>query len=233
MNVKSDCAKKMNLFGAVAVVVVSLAAAGMQKDAPPKRNGQSIPASDGSPVGKEPSLKETLDWLKDKIPLAATHYVVQLKGTLSANMGDTKDVTTRAVPIRFDSCSVAFESSEVDIWGNFPKNPVTTTTRYTVPLGEVSDITTLKADIFLGLSDKCIASKYSDCKDNPKIERWAVFLETKSGVILQETHEDLKNTTQGESSRRAFLDFSDEPLAKRVADAFTHASDLCRGKEPF
>ena len=42
-----------------------------------------------------PSLKETLDWLKEKIPLAANHYVVQNENNpfALASIGKTKDVT--------------------------------------------------------------------------------------------------------------------------------------------
>jgi hypothetical protein len=54
-----------------------------------------------------------------------------------------------------------------------------------------------------------------------------------SNVILTEEHEDLRNTIKAESAKSAVIAFSDEPLAKRVADAFNHAGGLCRTKEPF
>src|SRR5260221_3373398 len=61
------------------------------------------------------TLAETLDWLKEKILLAANHYVTQV-GLLGLNMGKTKDVTLRTAPIRFNSCTIVFENTQVNVW---------------------------------------------------------------------------------------------------------------------
>jgi S1-C subfamily serine protease len=70
----------------------------MRKSLSPKAtNGQS---------GASPSLSETLDWLKEKIPLAANHYVAvidpQTDGPLGilaeAQVGKWKDVSETTIP---------------------------------------------------------------------------------------------------------------------------------------
>jgi hypothetical protein len=149
-------------------------------------------------------------------------------------LGKTKDVTVRTVPIRFESCTIIFESTEVDVWEKFPKDPTTETTRYTVPLSELSGVEILKVDIPVEMSEGCSSnSKIADCAVTKSLTVWAVFLHTKSDVILDETHDDLRNTTKNTSKHSAGIGFYDESLAKRVSDAFKHAADLCRGTEPF
>lgn len=188
--------------------------------------------SDGKGPASSPSLKETLDWLKEKIPLAVMHYVVDMRKTLGTNMGNSKDISIKTVPVKFESCTVVFDYSEATTWEKYPKNPITTTTRYTIPLGELSGVEVLKVGIFIGLSDKCLASD-QNCYESKNLDVWTVWLKAKSAVILEETHEDLRNTNKSESTKRAWIGFSDESLARRVGDAFTHASELCKGKEPF
>lgn len=150
-----------------------------------------------------PSLKETLDWLKENIPLAAMHYV--------SSLGGTKDVTRRTIATRFDSCTISFDNVEVSIYEKYPHDPVTEVSRYTVPLGA------LKGGKINGICKEC----------------WAVYLEADSNVILNEDHVDLGNTTKSDAGKYAFLIFKDESIAQRVLKAFLHAADLCRGKEPF
>jgi len=167
-----------------------------------------------------PSLEETLGWLREKIPLAAIHYVFT---DLPFTMGPTKDVRIRAVPIHFDSCTVIFDFTEVVVWERYSERSITTTTRYTIPLGSVDggDVTNLH----IGLSITNKASTF---------EGWTVGLDSKSKLILSEEHEDLRNTTKNESAGVALMVFNDELIAKRVLEAFLHASDLCRKKkEPF
>ena len=80
-------------------------------------------------------------------------------------------------------------------------------------------------DVPLELSEKFTLLK--------SLTNWAVFLNTASDVILEETHEDLRNTTKNTSTHFAGIGFYDESLAKRVSEGFKHAADLCRGTEPF
>jgi hypothetical protein len=165
-----------------------------------------------------PSLKETLDWLKEKIPLAANHSV--FTGVLFP-----KDVTVRTVPTHFDSCTVSFDYTEVEIFEKHRDRPIVTTTRQTVPLGAVSGTKVINDSVPLSLNDAHEIDK--------KVDRWIVSLDTTSKLVLSETHEDLSNTTTSESQNFAILVFYDESIANRVAAAFKHAADLCRKKEPF
>jgi V8-like Glu-specific endopeptidase len=176
----------------------------------------------GSKLGPQessngPSLKETLDWLKDNIPLAAKHYVIPVADFL--NMGSTKDVTSRTIATHFDSCTITYDWIEVGIWEKYPHNPITHVLRLQVPLGAVTNGKVFK--------DETITT------DQSKLERWGVMLETDSNVILEEEHEDLRDTTKSDTVNRAFMLFNDESIAQRVLKAFLHSADLCRGKEAF
>src|SRR5271169_6865121 len=71
-----------------------------------------------------PSLKETLDWIKDKTPLASNHYVIELVWPI--NGSKTKDVSLRTVPIRFESCTVIYDLTEANIWEKIPNLPIVT-----------------------------------------------------------------------------------------------------------
>jgi hypothetical protein len=96
------------------------------------------------------------------------------------------------------------------------------TTRWTVPLGAITSAS-------VSLIQTLESSEPSD----PKIETWGVLLSATSKVILHETHEDAFNKTVTENLDYAAVHFSEESTAKRVSDAFKHAAELCRGKEPF
>lgn len=186
------------------------------------RTSSERPNSAEQSVG--PSLRETLDWLQQKIPLAAAHYVFDLTGTgFAASGGNWKDVTQTTTPIRFDSCTVVFETKEASIWEKFPKSsPGEDTSRFTVPLGDLTGVEVKKDSIPLSRS----ASE--------RLDTWPLILETTpSKSVLQETRNSVNNTSTTEASYVAVLIFYEEPLARRVSEAFKHAADLCRGKEPF
>jgi hypothetical protein len=61
------------------------------------------------------------------------------------------------------------------------------------------------------------------------------LLETASSVILSENRQswDLNNSTKSESTKLFIIGFSDQSIAERVLEAFRHAADLYKGKEPF
>jgi S1-C subfamily serine protease len=186
------------------------------------------------------SLKETLDWLKEKLPLAANHYVLQnLDMTdFTYQYGHTVEHTIRTLPIRFDSCTIIFERTIDRVWEKMPNTRDTDTTRYTVPLGDLSgvevsnDVKEIKNNY-----ENCLAqSRTSHCTALIGLTFWWVSLNTKSDVILEETHGYWGNTsrpTTNATKHSADIHFFDESLAKRVSDAFKHAADLCRGTEPF
>lgn len=155
-----------------------------------------------------PSLKETLDWLKEKLPLAANHYTID--SVVDVGLGKTQEVTGRTIPIRFDSCTVTIEYSEAVVWEKFPDRPITTAIRFTIPLGVITDVNVKSHELVLSKSKT--------------LDVWVVTLATPSMSILEETHETLNNSTKSESSRASVLLFYDALIAQRVSDAFKHAA---------
>jgi hypothetical protein len=172
---------------------------------------QELGSTTSSFPSSGPTLKETLDWLREKLPLAGGQYVIDLVN---------KEETSRTIPVRFDSCTVVYDYNEVAVWkksGTY----INLTTRYTVPLGAVqkTDIMDISRDL-----------SFSPRK---KIHIWAVILKSGSNDILEETHYSDSDRTKTESQNHALVFFFDKSIAQRVADAFSHAAGLCRGKEPF
>ena len=172
-----------------------------------------------------PALRETLDWLKEKIPLASNHYVFVSEQEFLVWGGHTKDITLRTVPIRFESCTVIFDSIEADVWEKFSQRPIVNTTRYTLPLGAVVKSEVWKWDAPLSIS--------KDFKQTKSLETWVVTLKTQTKVILTDEKVDIENTTKSEGADQVSIGFYDESIARRVLEAFNHAAALCRGKEPF
>jgi S1-C subfamily serine protease len=166
-----------------------------------------------------PSLQETLDWLKEKIRLAANYYVLPALGPFPA-----KTVTVRTVPTHFDSCTVSFDLIEMEVWANFPDVPIVTTTHDTFPLGAIS---------FGEVRKRSMSVQSTASKIDRQLDEWDVILNATTNAVLWETNEDLKNTTKSESAKFAVLSFYEESIANRVLEAFLHGAVLCRGKEPF
>jgi hypothetical protein len=73
----------------------------------------------------------------------------------------------------------------------------------------------------------------SPTKPTPKFEGWTVGLKSKSKLITGDESDDLLSTQKTEAVDLVTITFNDEAIARRVAEAFRHAADLCRGKEPF
>jgi hypothetical protein len=170
--------------------------------------------------GSGASLKETLDWLKENIPLASNHYVWPPR-SWAIEMG-TNTVSERTLPIRFDSCTVSYDRITVETWAKYRDSPIVKTVRQTIPLGsltggKVDHPGALDAENMLG----------------QKVDTWFVVLDATSKVILSEAHEDSNNTTKSESMDYAFLVFYEESITNRVLEAFKHAAALCKGKAPF
>ena len=166
------------------------------------------------------SLNETLGWLKEKLPLASNHHVIHFPELLGADR--TKDVTFRTTPVRFDSCTVVFDFTEAS--DNHFGPPSVATTRFTVPLGASTGGDIRTEDIVLSVPET---------PESEKLETWVVDLDAMSKGVHWETHEDPSNTTATSSQNFAFITFFDESVATRVLNAFKHAADLCRSKEPF
>jgi hypothetical protein len=162
-----------------------------------------------------PSLKETLDWLKEKIPLGAVNY----GGTFQ---GSSIHVNEHSVVFSLDSCTGAFgyvNAAQIETL------PGSATFRYTVPLGLITE-----ASVVHMLNSEELTSFTIDSGD-----KWAyrVVLRTKSKDISLAAFRDDAQVPDTTTTSSCFLKFNDESIAQRVKDAFLHAADLCRKKEAF
>jgi hypothetical protein len=198
------------------------------------RNAKDSGVVDSGPKGGQ-SLKETLDWLKEKIPLSIYHY-----SKLMGNNGvdGVADTTVTAVPVRFDSCSVVFDVIDHSTMPNNNEYESYLTQRHTVPLGSLIGGGVMKRD-----------REYFHAVEN--IEKWEVLFGSTSKVVLEETYltsswtlqlplpgsprirDKGQDVTERESVNYAALVFNDKPVAQRILEALRHAAELCRGKEAF
>jgi hypothetical protein len=158
-----------------------------------------------------PSLKETLDWLKEKILLGNIHYVT------TANA-----VNVQSAAWGMDSCTVVFGLVMTYTPNNRPASKSSVYTyRYTVPLGAVK-----------GGS----VEQRQNARDFVSGEQWRyeVSIPTKSKEIsLTMFTSDSNEQPQTRNSDTSGLWFNDDSVAQRVLTAFSHAAELCRRKEPF
>ena len=134
----------------------------------------------------------------------------------SVVFGGFFDSTTRTIPRSFESCTIVFDRIGVIVYEKFPDVPKVSTERYTIPLGAVTKVEVIK---------NVLKEKYFDS--------WWLQLDAPSNVILLETQGFILPPDSTESVSHADIVFFEEAIAKRVQEAFTHAADLCRGKEPF
>jgi hypothetical protein len=171
------------------------------------------------------SLKDTLDWLKRRIPLGIT--TVQM-----TSKGDSWSTEDQSTVWSADSCTV-----EVGVINHMFVNaakstgervflPIETTNRYTVPLG---------------LIIKGAVLQHENAKDPDFVsgDRWTYTLSL--STQYKEIQRAISGNTPSIAPDRVIsvdeltLSFDDETIAERVKSAFLHASDLCRkkDKEPF
>lgn len=179
--------------------------------------------------GSRASLKETLDWLKEKIPLAVSSYAYSFADPTGVRL--THVVSDSGIVMSLASCTavVGFVQLETQ-----PQNPDTApdvsrfTNLYVIPLGALTEW-------FVSRQENDAAFVSGD--------RWSyvVFLRSTSPNLSATTTTDtfsagsLLPPSPPKTERRsgAALWFNDEPLARQVAEAFHHASDLCRKEEVF
>jgi S1-C subfamily serine protease len=169
----------------------------------------------------KPSLAETLDWLKEKLTVVnVTYQVVQS----SKKRKNTFSVIEHSAPMKFDSCRVEFNSESS--W-TIRDNVVLYSQIFTVPLGALNEWDVQLQDHMDDQNMTFVAGK-----------------EPVYALLLRSNSPELSVRSYGKSLTDitpltvknvdyAFLKFNDESLARRVAEAFHHASDLCRKKEAF
>jgi hypothetical protein len=175
-----------------------------------RNSGSKTPTPESNTNG--PSLKETLDWLKEKIPLATVHSVRSDAGIAVAG---TFESTVWAL----DSCTVAFGrimTIRTTVGGSKQG-----TTRYTLPLASlIGDSVTPDTDFW----------RYGRFVNGDRYG-FRLFLTSKSKNISVTYFGP--DVAPDYSTDSVYLDFRDEELAHKVGVAFLHAADLCRKNEPF
>jgi hypothetical protein len=173
-----------------------------------------------------PSLKETLDWLREKIPLGTRSFV-------ESEDGHSFAITDQSSVWSFDSCTVVFGVVTTKRAINFGYTPAVFTARYTVPLGVLTGGVVSHVEKGLLTTGTFVSG-----------ERWAYRLDLTgakeiSVAITGTAFGIMPNPTgpiiHSKASVTDFvaLAFNDEALAQRVLQAFNHAAALCRKKEPF
>ena len=171
--------------------------------------------------GVGPTLKETLYWLKEKIPLGVIQYVRSINSLQSRNVTDS--VTRQATVWSLDSCTAVPGSVETDASeqiGNLVAEE-----RDTVPLGlltswSVENRENVSSDLMTFVSGERTG--------------YRVFLSSASTAILSAmSFSSSQLSPKVNATDTIHISFSDGSLARRVAEAFHHASELCRKKEAF
>lgn len=166
------------------------------------------------------SLTETLNWLKLKIPLGIVRHSYLLQGRKRGG-GLTVWYTTQSVALGLDSCTavIGFDST-TEVEG--VQSSATNTVRYTIPLG---------------LINGGFAEKKPTETSNPVVsgDQWEYVLNltASSAGILDQTYVSGLGRSSSRTTDAVQLMFPEESIAQRVLEAFRHAGELCRNKEPF
>jgi S1-C subfamily serine protease len=168
------------------------------------------------PTVTGPSLKETLEWLKENIPLGTLNY-------LSSPGGSAVSMNEQSAVYSLDSCTATLGRVVTLTIADRPQRQSVGSYRATVPLGAISDAFVVSMDS-LGQDAKVALGSGGG---------YRVILMSKSKNILLANYPPNSQRPITEAADGFFLKFSDESMANRVVVAFEHAADLCRKKEPF
>jgi hypothetical protein len=166
-----------------------------------------------------PTLKETLDWLKEKIPLGAVAW------GQADESGHLSGVTRQSQAWNLASCTIVV--GKVDVMTEqippLPPDRFVVTERNTLPLSDVTFEVVFKID-----NPPSSYTFFSGDKD-----AYNVVLSTSSTFVQTMNTNDSQFAPKSNRVNELYLPFKDEQLANRVRDAFKHAADLCREKEAF
>jgi hypothetical protein len=175
-----------------------------------------------------PSLKETLDWLRDKIMLSTANYKRRFRVPTTGDVV-IEPVTLGGAVVSMESCKIVFGDVQITTVEQYPEwQPMSIKTTYTVSLGNLSDWSVVKAP-----SDGW--STYTFVSG----EEWGYRLLLSSAskdIYRLMWFSDPQPHTMAANVDSLNLFFNDESLARRVAGAFHHAADLCKKdgpREPF
>jgi hypothetical protein len=172
-----------------------------------------------------PTLRETLDWLRQTLPLGNYAYTWRPKGDRPGSYRSRLQETVQLIPRSFSSCVVELDevqTSDVGEHGVWTK----WTSHYTIPLAELLKIVA--------------GSSKTNPNDVISGPEWipTVFLLAQSNAIVEHTSSITDEGAQAAPStttnlRLVGLRFPDQSLAERIQKAFDHAASLCRANEPF
>lgn len=167
------------------------------------------------PTVSAPSLRETLDWLREKVDLATFNYVQSSNGT-------ELSVSLHSQALSLNSCSGVFGSTvEGRSIGYRNDRPTKATRKSKVQLGTLVEFS---VGAFVPTGQRA----------NPPLSGYRVNLVSKSKNISVEIVMPNSASTAYETTEHLRLIFTDESLAHRVMEAFKHIAELCkRQQEPF
>lgn len=199
----------MLTLAAVLCAAPALSAPAQRKGARPAR-----PSTPGAPAEKEPTLEETLAWLKEKLTSSAFYKRV------SSDEDGSLTTVYKVTGVGFEGCTMTMETS-LAISSSFNPSIRETLHHYKVSLG---DLDPARVEVYqLYKSDAAItevqaytagdAPKVQDRRDAPGLRGREV--EEKAGTSIAFT-------------------FAEKDLAERAGKALAHAIKLCGAKrEPF
>ena len=189
--------------------------------------------STGSERSSRVSLKETLDWLKEKIPLGALHYQRRTSGLVASYVEQPTMSGSSA------SCTGVFGRTVTMTLPDRPDAPspfITGTAQYTVPLGALTDSLIVRMEnVWTGVLSGTSAISDNDAPLPNFIsgDRWSyrvILMSKTKNITIATTTTDVKHgrVDNSVSWDGVYLTFNDEALARSVRDAFLRAADICR-----
>jgi len=178
-----------------------------------------------SQKGEGPSLKETLDWLKEKLPLGIVHYVVTNCNPKTCVNGIPISIVDQATAWSLDSCSATFGDVLTMTTGATFSS---VTQRYTTSLGLLSGHPVEQRENNRGPGYIFVSGE---------ADGYYLFLTSKTNEIALSRTAPAETigtyVTSAQATNQITLIFNDRMLAERVLQAFDHAAELCRVREPF
>ena len=167
------------------------------------------------------SLKETLDWLREKIPLG----IVQFSGTLN---GENSFFSAHQTVRSLDSCTATIGLELTSAFTPHLDDPHITRVTYALPLGIVNGGSVEVTDNAKGEGKFVSGDRYTYVVHMTTSSKEVLSQTSHKGPFTQGTWDSFSSTIQSFE-----LSFADESIARRVLAALLHAADLCRKAEPL
>ena len=184
---------------------------------------RSLSTEPGGPYqdSNSASLKETLGWLREKIPLG----IVQFSGILNGE----KDVfSTHQNVGSLDSCTATIGWELTSAFTPRLDDPHITRVNYTLPLGIVNGGSVEVTDNAKGEGKFVSGDRWTYVVHITTSSKEVLSQTSHKGPFTQGSWDSLSSTIQSFE-----LSFADESIARRVLAALLHAAGLCRKAEPL